>query len=178
MLRNKKVICPPRVGLMMLALLSGQGCPPLTAPQINSPPTADAGPDLERKPGERAVLDARGSSDRDGDPLSYSWTKTRQPQDYVLEADAAATASFVPPVEGIYELAVTCCDSRGACDTDTVKVTVGYGCGVFDAGTDGDGTSDCHDDCPSDRHKTVAGECGCGVPDTDTRWTWPGPGKR
>ncbi|HSA29575.1 MAG TPA: hypothetical protein P5159_23850 [Phycisphaerae bacterium] len=36
----------------MPAFLVGQGCPSLTVPRINSPPTADARPDLETKPGD------------------------------------------------------------------------------------------------------------------------------
>lgn len=34
--------------------------------------------------------------------------------------------------------------------------------------TDGDGTPDCSDNCPSDPDKTDPGVCGCGVADTDT----------
>ena len=34
--------------------------------------------------------------------------------------------------------------------------------------TDGDGTNDCDDGCPSDADKTAAGTCGCGVTDVDT----------
>ncbi|MBK9272728.1 MAG: hypothetical protein IPM48_14160 [Saprospiraceae bacterium] len=34
--------------------------------------------------------------------------------------------------------------------------------------TDGDGTADCIDECPSDPDKIVEGQCGCGFPDTDS----------
>jgi len=34
--------------------------------------------------------------------------------------------------------------------------------------TDGDGVCDCNDDCPDDPLKTVPGDCGCGVADTDS----------
>ena len=34
--------------------------------------------------------------------------------------------------------------------------------------TDGDGTLNCDDDCPTDPFKIAEGECGCGVPDTDS----------
>src|SRR5690606_7325361 len=34
--------------------------------------------------------------------------------------------------------------------------------------SDGDGTPDSQDGCPTDPNKTSPGACGCGVPDTDT----------
>jgi hypothetical protein len=34
--------------------------------------------------------------------------------------------------------------------------------------TDGDGTNDCFDGCPTDPNKIAPGQCGCFVPDTDT----------
>ncbi|MBX7138308.1 MAG: thrombospondin type 3 repeat-containing protein [Oligoflexia bacterium] len=34
--------------------------------------------------------------------------------------------------------------------------------------TDGDGSNDCIDNCPSDPNKTAPGQCGCGVADTDS----------
>lgn len=40
------------------------------------------------------------------------------------------------------------------------------GCDVTD--TDGDGVLDCVDQCPSDASKSLAGLCGCNVPDTDS----------
>jgi hypothetical protein len=38
---------------------------------------------------------------------------------------------------------------------------------VPDTDTDGDGTADCNDGCPTDPLKTAPGICGCGTPDTD-----------
>ncbi|GBC60230.1 hypothetical protein DENIS_1181 [Desulfonema ishimotonii] len=38
----------------------------------------------------------------------------------------------------------------------------------FNADTDGDGVPDTEDECPSDPDKSEPGDCGCGVPDTDT----------
>ncbi|MCP4892467.1 MAG: hypothetical protein GY911_01460, partial [Actinomycetales bacterium] len=42
------------------------------------------------------------------------------------------------------------------------------GCGVADTDIDGDGISDCYDNCPDDPNKTEPGACGCGVADTDS----------
>lgn len=39
---------------------------------------------------------------------------------------------------------------------------------MADTDTDGDGTPDCHDQCPNDINKTQPGICGCGTPDTDS----------
>jgi hypothetical protein len=43
------------------------------AQPINSPPVADAGTDLSRQVGDSIVLDGSGSSDSDGDDLTYRW---------------------------------------------------------------------------------------------------------
>ena len=45
------------------------------------------------------------------------------------------------------------------------------GCGVSDADSDGDGTVDCLDGCPTDPNKTAPGICGCGVPDDTLEWS-------
>jgi hypothetical protein len=66
--------------------------------------------------------------------------------------------------------------SSSTCTTGWDTVT-GWGpidCEVFanvvgcTVDTDGDGTPDCFDGCPTDPNKTAPGVCGCGVPDTDT----------
>ena len=56
-----------------------------------------------------------------------------------------------------------------ACFKDPNKTVAGVcGCGVADTDSDGDGTPDCHDQCPNDPASTAPGTCGCGVADTDT----------
>ena len=39
-------------------------------------------------------------------------------------------------------------------------------CNPLGADSDGDGTADCQDGCPSDANKTNPGTCGCGTPET------------
>ncbi len=91
----------------------------------NTAPTADAGAD-ETVASEAAGvgLDGSGSSDFQGDPLTYSWTQTSGPA-VVQSGAGTATPSFdapAGPATLTFELEV--CDPEPLCATDTVEVTV------------------------------------------------------
>ncbi|MFC6873725.1 PKD domain-containing protein [Halobellus marinus] len=62
----------------------------------NQPPTAVAGLDQTVEEGDSVTLDATGSSDLDGDDLSYDWTQTDGP-DLTLADASSATPSFTAP---------------------------------------------------------------------------------
>jgi hypothetical protein len=60
----------------------------------------------------------------------------------------------------------TACTNDGMSCTSDVCTT--GACTHPPIDTDGDGSNDCVDGCPSDGTKTAPGACGCGTPDTDT----------
>jgi hypothetical protein len=86
----------------------------------NRPPVSDAGADLsvecEGPEGSSVTLDASGSSDPDGDSLTYTWTG---PFGTVTGAVVTVT---VP--DGAHAIVLTVEDGKGGTDTDGVTVTV------------------------------------------------------
>jgi hypothetical protein len=66
--------------------------------QRNSPPKADAGNNQIVKESENVELDGRGSSDRDGDKLTYGW-ELISPKNLKVKLDNAnsATPNFIAP---------------------------------------------------------------------------------
>lgn len=86
----------------------------------NRPPIADAGADqiveCQSPSGTPVVLDGSGSSDPDGDPLTYVWT------------GSFGTASGVMPTVlldlGIHDIDLTVSDPSGESDTDGVTIMV------------------------------------------------------
>ena len=120
---------------------------------LNGTPTADAGPDQDVDAGDTVTLDGTGSTDPDGDTLTYSWVRTSGPAVTLTGASTASPTFTAPagPATITFELTVT--DGSGETDTDTVVVTVN-GVPTADAGSnqlvnagdavtlDGSGSSD------------------------------------
>jgi probable HAF family extracellular repeat protein len=86
----------------------------------NLPPKAEAGPDQEVEcagpEGTVVPLDGSGSSDPDGDPLTYTWTG---PFGTVNEPRPTVTL----PV-GVYIIQLTVSDGKGGSSRDSVTITV------------------------------------------------------
>jgi hypothetical protein len=91
----------------------------------NAAPTADAGPDSSVDVGEAVLLDGAGSSDPDGNPLTYSWSITSAPSGSTatLTNPASATPSLTPDVAGTYTIRLIVNDGSLSSAPDTVTVT-------------------------------------------------------
>ncbi len=82
----------------------------------NSPPVADAGADQIIECGNDVTLDGSGSSDPDGDALSYTWSGSFGTVDGV-------TATVTLPL-GTHTVTLTVDDGNGATSSDDVVITV------------------------------------------------------
>ncbi len=98
------------------------GIPLTSTCATNAPPVADAGADQTAEcvgpQGADVTLDGSGSSDPDGDPLTFSWTDAGGA---VLATEAAPTVTL--PL-GVHTLTLTVDDGNGGTDADDVTITV------------------------------------------------------
>ncbi len=90
----------------------------------NWPPVTDAGIDQTVAPGASVTLDASGSTDPDGDTLTYAWTQPAGPS-VTLSTTTAASPTFTAPSSATtLTFRVTVTDGRGGSDSDTVTIRV------------------------------------------------------
>ncbi|RME44389.1 MAG: PKD domain-containing protein, partial [Caldilineae bacterium] len=90
----------------------------------NTAPAADAGAPQTVKPGATVTLDGSGSSDPDGDPLTYRWQQTGGPA-VTLSNPTAVTATFTAPnTAGVLTFTLTVTDTGGLSDSAVTTVTV------------------------------------------------------
>jgi hypothetical protein len=110
--------------------------------QINSPPTADAGPDQVANPDALVVLDGSQSSDADGSITTYQWVQTAGISVGQLANDKTSQAGFSVPADAssgaILTFRLTVTDDLGVQSSDTVNVQIN-GPPVADAGPDQQG---------------------------------------
>src|SRR5581483_8198871 len=96
----------------------------------NTPPVANAGPDISIKLKQAANLDGSASKDPDlrPSPLTYSWSFVSKPSyskltNANIQNRTEAKASFIPDVRGTYVLSLTVNDGASS-SSDNVAVTV------------------------------------------------------
>jgi hypothetical protein len=90
----------------------------------NTAPVASAGADQTITTGSLVTLDGSGSSDADGDALTYSWSFISNPGNAVLSGSTAVNPMFTPNVDGTYVLRLVVNDGTEDSTADTVTVTV------------------------------------------------------
>ncbi len=92
----------------------------------NNKPTANAGSDQSILLGELVALDGSGSTDDDGDSLSYAWSFVSTPFDnnQALFNSTSMTSMFNAYTEGTYVIKLIVNDGILDSDEDTVQVQV------------------------------------------------------
>jgi hypothetical protein len=95
-----------------------------TIPQ-NIPPVANAGPDQSAFVGDLVALDGTGSTDANGDSLTFSWVFITRPATSAAALAGANTAqpTFTPDVAGDYTIRLTVNDGNSGTSSDTVTVS-------------------------------------------------------
>jgi len=91
----------------------------------NVPPVANAGAAQNVLVGSTVTLDGSGSSDANGDPISYSWSILQRPaaSTAALASTTAARPTFVPEAAGTYVITLTASDGKSSSAVATTTVT-------------------------------------------------------
>lgn len=120
-----------RASAMLAVCLNMWGCgggssntsePPETP---NQRPVAYAGTDQSAQVGANVQLSGLQSSDPDGDPLSYQWSLTKpSASQAALNGAASSQPSFIPDIDGTYQLSLVVSDGELQSLADQVVITV------------------------------------------------------
>ena len=104
----------------------------------NSPPVASAGPDQTAFVTNTVILDGSGSSDIDGDPLTYSWSLTSLPvgSGATLSDATAVNPTFIIDLPGTYTAQLIVNDGTVNSIADTVSISTNNSPPVANAGPD------------------------------------------
>ncbi len=90
----------------------------------NNPPVADAGDSRIVNEGNRITLDGRGSSDPDGDSLTYSWTQASGITVTLSNPTAVRPKFFAPEVPSLRTMVFVLVVNDGTVDSSPDSVTI------------------------------------------------------
>jgi tol-pal system beta propeller repeat protein TolB len=90
---------------------------------LNKPPVSNAGVDQSVATGSAVWLDGSGSSDPDGDELSYRWPQTDGPEVGLLNQNSAMP-QFSPVAPGVYVFDLIVNDGQTDSEPDEVVIVV------------------------------------------------------
>ncbi|WP_228893994.1 PKD domain-containing protein [Pseudoduganella aquatica] len=101
---------------------SASAPPPAPA---NIAPTASAGPAQAVGLGTTVKLDGSGSSDANGDALTFNWTLSAKPagSSAVLAAATTALPTLTPDIGGSYSVSLVVSDGKASSSAATVTIT-------------------------------------------------------
>ena len=104
----------------------------------NSAPVANAGPDQSALFGATVALNGSGSSDVDGDGVTYNWSFTSKPVDSTaaLSDSTAVGPTFDIDLSGDYVVQLIVNDGTVDSDPDTVIISTNNSAPVANAGAD------------------------------------------
>jgi RHS repeat-associated protein len=110
----------------------------ITTALANQAPIAYAGSDQTFYVHDTVTLDGSGSTDADGDPLTYKWTFISRPPGSaaVLSDPTAVNPTFSVDIPGTYEVQLIVNDGRIDSAPDTVTITTQNSPPVANAGPD------------------------------------------
>lgn len=104
----------------------------------NQPPIANAGPDQTTYVGETVVLDGSGSTDADGDSLSFSWSVSNAPVGVAPQIGnpTAVRPTILLPADGSYSIQLVVSDGVRTSAPAIVTLNTSNSTPVADAGAD------------------------------------------
>ena len=118
-------------GTYSISLVVSDGTTPSASASVsviastaNVAPVANAGPSQNVLTGTTVTLNGSGSTDANGDSLTYLWTISSKPAGSTVGGSTnAQTASFVPDVDGVYTASLVVNDGTVSSSPSLVTIT-------------------------------------------------------
>ena len=107
-------------------------------PSANTPPVANAGPDQTVLVGDVVTLNGSGSSDADGDPLTFQWSFSSRPSgsSATLSSASSVAPTFQIDRAGTYDIRLIVNDGKVDSTADIVIISTANSRPVANAGPD------------------------------------------